>query len=79
MMNNDVGSGSGMEAVKREAEKIAKKIRFKIIMVDGENNRAAGSVGDIPDMPVGSSLKIKTFANLVSNKSADNRPDNMNI
>ncbi|MEZ5358732.1 MAG: hypothetical protein R3F48_07840 [Candidatus Zixiibacteriota bacterium] len=54
----------GMDAVVREAEKYAKNVEFEVKFIDGKENRAAGSVVDIPAMPANSKVKIKTFANL---------------
>lgn len=79
IMNQDIGSAQGFEAVRREAKKTAKKIRFEVILMDAQANRAAGSIGDIPEMPAGSTLKIKTFANLAIKRAADIRPDSPKI
>lgn len=54
----------GMDAVIREAEKYARNIEFEVKYVVDKENRAAGSVVDIPAMPADSKVKIKTFANL---------------
>jgi hypothetical protein len=53
----------GMEAVVQQAQKYAKKIRYKVKWVDHKDNRAVGSVNDVPHMPVDSRIEIKTFAN----------------
>lgn len=75
VMNNKTGTGGGIEAVRREAKKSAKRLRFKVDLIDSKDNRAAGAVGDIPELPVGSDLKIKIFANLSISNSPENRPD----
>ncbi len=54
----------GMEAVVQQAEKYAKNIEYEVKYVDAKENRAAGSVVDIPPMPADSKIKIKTFANM---------------
>jgi hypothetical protein len=75
VMNNNSGSAGGIEAVRREAKKSAKILRFNVNLIDSKDNRAAGAAGDIPELPIGSDLKIKTFANLAINKPPENRPD----
>ena len=79
IMNNDSVSGQELDAVRREAQKAARKLQFKVTFIDSPSNRAAGSAGDIPAMPIGSALKIKTFANLAVKKSKDNRSDGLNF
>lgn len=79
VMNNKTGTGGGIEAVRREARKSAKRLNFKVHLIDSKENRAAGAVGSIPALPVGSDLKIKTFANLSIGKPPENRPDASDI
>ncbi|MCK5124982.1 MAG: hypothetical protein KAR42_01895 [candidate division Zixibacteria bacterium] len=63
LMNKDA-IVPGMDAVVREAEKYAKNIKYEVKFVHERENRATGSVNDIPPMPADSKIKIKTFANL---------------
>jgi hypothetical protein len=79
IMSNDAEGGPGVAAVREEARKIAEKIRFEVALIDAAANRAAGSITDIPAMPIGSSLKIKTFANLAIHKPSENSPDRPEI
>jgi hypothetical protein len=51
-------------SLQREARKIAGKLRYKVLLVASEANRAAGSVADIPDLPANTTLEIKSFAGL---------------
>lgn len=62
IMNHESGGGQGVEAVRKEARKFAEKIGFEIALIDSRGNRAAKAVTHIPEMPVGTDLKIKTFA-----------------
>lgn len=68
----------GMDAVVREAEKYAKSFTYEVKFIDGKENRAAGSVADIPAMPADSKVKIKTFANLGSIGKPINTVTDMN-
>lgn len=79
IMNADSIPGQGLETVRREAQMAAQKLHYKVVYIDSPSNRAAGSAGDIPAMPIGSTLKIKTFANLAVKNSKDNRSDGLNL
>ena len=63
LMNKGVAAPD-LAAVVNEAEKYAKELKFEVKWIDPKENRAAGSIADIPAMPVDSKIKIKTFANL---------------
>jgi len=79
IMNHESGGGQGIEVVRKEAQKFAKKIDFEIALIDSKGNRAAKAVGLIPEMPVGSDLKIKTFATPVAPETPGLRSDNFNL
>lgn len=51
-------------SLQREAKKIAGKLRFRVLLIPPEANRAAGPVADIPDLPANTTLEIKSFAGL---------------
>lgn len=51
-------------SLQREARKIAGKLRYKVLLVAPDANRAAGPVADIPDLPANATLEIKSFAGL---------------
>jgi len=65
LMTNGV-SGHGMDAVRRQALEYAKGVHFKVQWIDVSGNRAAGSIGQIPDMPTNTKLKIKSFPGLTA-------------
>jgi hypothetical protein len=77
IVNDESRSIPGVEAVRQEAAKKAKVLRFEVVLIDTESNRAAGSADDIPVMPIGSSLKIRTFASLAANKNITDQSDRL--
>lgn len=62
IMNHKSGGGKGVETVRKEAREFAKKMAFEIALIDSKSNRASKSVANIPEMPIGTNLRIKTLA-----------------
>lgn len=58
-------------ALQKEARKIAGKLRYKILLITPDANRAAGPVADIPDLPANATLEIKSFAGLTVKQAVD--------
>ena len=77
LMDKQVASGKGMEAVLRQAQKSAKGIIYKVLWIDTARNRAAGPVGSIPDLPEDCDLKIKTFPAMGSKLNSSDQPDEL--
>ena len=73
LMNEGSFPGQGMEAVRQQAQKYAKDIIHKVKWINHKDNRAAGSIVEIPDMPANSNLKIKSFAGIISKDSPPGR------
>lgn len=63
LLNNGLPSGSAgatLEAVAAKARQHAKEFTFRVQWVDGRDNRAAGSIGDLPDLPDESGRRLKS-------------------
>ena len=79
LMNEGNIQGKGLEAVKNQAEKYARGLHYKVKWISQKDNRASGSLQDIPTMPEGSSLKIKSFIELnTTSKKTGNIGDMLN-
>lgn len=69
----------GASTVREAAQKIARSFRYTVSLIGQDENRAAGSIIDIPAMPSGSTLKIKSFDNLTVIPPALRRSDDMKL
>lgn len=63
LLNNKEVAQGGMLTILKQAEKFCKNFQVRVKWIDPKDNRAAGSVNDIPTMPTDSKIKIKTLAN----------------
>ncbi len=63
LVNNKAVAQGGMVTVLKQVEKFCKEFQIRVQWIDPGENRAAGSVNDIPAMPTNSNIKIKTLAN----------------
>jgi hypothetical protein len=61
MLSGHKQAGRGAETLLRQARKTAKSLRFEVALIDTAGNRAAGNACDIPSVPAGAKLDIKTF------------------
>ena len=71
LMDKHVVARKGMEAVLRQAQKYAREVVYKVMWVERKYNRAADPVGNIPDLPEGSDLKIRSFPGLGADSKSE--------
>jgi hypothetical protein len=64
LMNEGSLREKGLEVVRRQAQKYARGFVYKVKWISRTDNRAAGSVNEIPVMPTDSKIKIKSFTEL---------------
>lgn len=79
MLSGHSHAGKGAEALLKQAQKTAKSLRFEVVLIDSESNRAAGSIVDIPSLPAGTQLKIKTFGTLTPPNQSPEQADGLNL
>lgn len=76
VMNNKAVAQGGMATVLKQAEKFCKEFQVRVKWIDPKDNRAAGSVNDIPAMPVDSKIKIKTLSHFDITPSSSGKLEN---
>ena len=69
LLNLGGSNGQEMGSVGAEAKKIAGNMKFSVALIIPQENRAAGSIQAIPDLPDGSNIPIKSFTGIAPKKS----------